>query len=337
MSTNPAAQAQALFLAYLPRLGELLRRAQVELPASAWRVRLAPDMLPLLVQAEVAIGMPLRTHAALQGQAVDWGPPIDGVDALRARLRRAISIWQSLPPVVVPVCRELAGEHHHEAPPEAFVQLFALPNYLFHHAQVHALLRHLGLSIGKADFDGAHCYAPAPAPTARPLAATLSMRLLSPPDAAAFQSLRLAALNAHPEAFAASADMPAEQDPAQAAERLRPREGHAVWGLWRGNALLGMAALGRENKPKLAHKAWLWGVYVHPAARSQGGGEALVRAAIAQARAWGLAKLLLGVHADNTAAIRLYQRLGFSSYALERDFLRVDGAPQDEWQMELRL
>ncbi len=335
---TPAAQAQALFQAYLPRLGTALAGAESALPAAAWGARLAPDMLPLLVQAEVAVNLALRTHAALGGKPVAWGPAADSPAGVQRRLAHALSLWRQVPDPVVAVCHDRAGDADHQAAPQDFVLLYALPNYLFHHAQVHALLRQLGLPLGKADFDGVHAYAPrAPANSAPALASGLVVRRLTPADAAAFQALRLTALRAHPEAFSASPDSAIENDPAQALQRLQPRPGHAQWGLWRGDTLLGMVALGREEAPKLAHKAWLWGVYVHPTARRHGGGEALVRAALLEARAWGVARVLLGVHADNMPALRLYQRLGFVAYGLEHDFLRVAGVPHTEWQMACTL
>jgi uncharacterized protein len=155
---TPAAQAQALFKAYLPRLATVLARAQGALPASAWDARLAPDMLPLRVQAEVAVNLALRTHAALRGAEVVWGPATDTPEGVQARLAHALAMWGQLPDPVVALCHDRAGEADHHATPQDFVLLYALPNYLFHHAQVHGLLRQLGLPLGKADFDGVHAY-----------------------------------------------------------------------------------------------------------------------------------------------------------------------------------
>lgn len=155
---EPAQHAQAVFADYLPRLRRVLVRALLELPAEAWAARLAPDMLPLLVQAEIAVNLALRTHAALQGSAVDWGPPANTPEGVLQRLDHAVAVWGALPHPVVALCEEPAGEAVHRAPPEAFVALFALPNYLFHHAMVHALLRQAGLPLGKGDFDGVHAY-----------------------------------------------------------------------------------------------------------------------------------------------------------------------------------
>lgn len=159
---SPEAHAQAVFKDYLPRLRRVLTLAQARLPDPVWALRLAPDMLPLLVQAEIAVNLALRTHAALQGGAVDWGPPADTPDGVLQRLDHALAVWGQRPQPVVALCQETAGDAVHRAPPEAFVALFAVPNYLFHHAMVYALLRQAGLAVGKADFDGAHTYPPSP-------------------------------------------------------------------------------------------------------------------------------------------------------------------------------
>jgi hypothetical protein len=153
-----AARAQGVFLDYLPRLRQALLRAQEALPAAVWASRLAPDMTPLLEQAEMAVNFALRTHAALLAQPVRWGPAAGSPEGVLRRLEHAIAVWQRPPSPVVGTCEDGAGRAVHRAPPDAFVDRYALPNYLFHHTLVHALLRHAGLGLGKADFDGIHAY-----------------------------------------------------------------------------------------------------------------------------------------------------------------------------------
>jgi len=55
-------------------------------------------------------------------------------------------------------------------------------------------------------------------------------------------------------------------------------------------------------------------VLLDPAQRGRGLGEALVRAAIAEASARGIRSLSLFVYPDNTPAVRLYEKLGFTSH-----------------------
>ena len=51
----------------------------------------------------------------------------------------------------------------------------------------------------------------------------------------------------------------------------------------------------------------------------------------------GLTWLDLGVGIHNAPARALYERAGFAEWGIERDALRVDGAPVDEAHMSLEL
>lgn len=163
------------------------------------------------------------------------------------------------------------------------------------------------------------------------------IRPLAPADAAAFQALRLQALLECPTAFAASpADE--EQTPLTViAERLADQGHSLIFGSFVPSpqgALRGIVGLQRETLAKLAHKAWIWGVYVAPAARGAGLGEALLRAALRHAaEVWHVTQVNLGVNTTNRAALALYRRLGFEVFGTERGFLLHDGVLHDEHQM----
>lgn len=162
----------------------------------------------------------------------------------------------------------------------------------------------------------------------------MSVRLLNPDDAAEFQALRLRGLAEVPTAFASSHAEEVGTPLEEVARRLPPRDDAALWGAWWQGRLAGVVGLQREGLQKLAHKAFLWGMYVAPEARGQGLGEQLMAAALAHAWAvLAVRQVNLGVHADNAGAIRLYQRLGFERFGLERAALQVDGRLQDEWHM----
>jgi RimJ/RimL family protein N-acetyltransferase len=170
------------------------------------------------------------------------------------------------------------------------------------------------------------------------VSAALAIRALDRTDAAAFQALRLQGLQAHPEAFASSWEEESTQPLAEVAERLAPRPGGLVFGAFEGDALVGLVGLGREAMAKLAHKGWIWGVYVAPASRQRGIAEALIGHALEHAaRAWRLRQVNLGVNTRNAAAHALYLKLGFEPFGLERAFLRVGDQWHDEHQMVKRL
>ncbi|MCV2422079.1 DUF1993 family protein [Paucibacter sp. DJ2R-2] len=159
-----------VFQRYLRQLGLMLDAAQAELTAGRLseaqllEARLAPDMLPLRLQVEIAAGFVLRACAPLQGQAVPpLGTPDPGLAGLQALLQERLSYLDSL---VAESFREAelrqissdAGQAQLQLPATEFLQHLALPNFFFHLTCTYALLRQLGVPLGKQDFDGLHRY-----------------------------------------------------------------------------------------------------------------------------------------------------------------------------------
>lgn len=83
--------------------------------------------------------------------------------------------------------------------------------------------------------------------------------------------------------------------------------------------------------------AGVLGIGILPDYRNCGLGERLIHSILGAARARGLVRITLHVRADNTRAIRLYERLGFRHEGrLVRDLL-IDGAFYDSLTMALML
>lgn len=163
---------------------------------------------------------------------------------------------------------------------------------------------------------------------------TLAVRRLLPADAGDFQALRLRGLEECPTAFASSFSEECDSALPTIAQRLAPAPDGAVLGAFDAMVLVGVVGVQRERHAKLAHKAFLWGMYVAPAHRRRRVGRALVDAALAHARAMpGVVRVNLGVNAANVAALALYAAAGFERFGLEHDFMRVEGVPQDEVHM----
>lgn len=166
----------------------------------------------------------------------------------------------------------------------------------------------------------------------------MNIRRLSASDAPAFRALRLAALLDTPEAFVTSHEEEKDQPLTYFATRLAEDPGHAVFGAFDGDTLLGIAGLSRETLLQLAHKGHIWGMYVAQAARGHGVARDLLQAALAHARATpGVAKVTLSVDSANVAAIALYESLGFVVFAREADAVRLHGQSRDDLQMHLRF
>jgi len=162
----------------------------------------------------------------------------------------------------------------------------------------------------------------------------MQIRRLAPADASSYRTLRLRALREHPDAFTSSWEEDRDQPLEAAAARLAA---HAFWGAYQGAELYGFVGLEREQRPKNRHKATVVGMYVAPEVGGQGVGRALMLALLEYARGVGLASLVLTVTDGNGAAQHLYQSVGFRSFGVEPDAIRVDGRSYGKNHMHLDL
>jgi len=162
---------------------------------------------------------------------------------------------------------------------------------------------------------------------------SLTLRHLEPEDAALYRDIRLEALRDAPDAFSSTFEAEKDRPCAAFAERLG-----AAWvvGAFDGPHLVGVAGFVVQPGPKHAHKGMLWGMYVRPRYRATGIGRVLVEAVIEHARC-RVELLQLFVVSDNAPARRLYQKLGFVEYGIERDATKYRGVYHDDVLMALPL
>jgi uncharacterized protein len=123
--------------------------------------RLAPDMLPLSRQVQIACDISKNSSARLAG--ID--PPRfedneKTIEELRARIAKTIDYLQTIPASAFEGAEERdikvpAGDR---APLEfkglAYLQSWALPNVFFHVTTAYNILRHNGVDLGKRDYLG---------------------------------------------------------------------------------------------------------------------------------------------------------------------------------------
>ncbi len=121
--------------------------------------RLAPDMLPLVSQVRIATELPARAMSRLA--AADMPSFADDEEtfaALRDRIKKAHAHIKSLPAAALdvepdaPISFPVGPDREMTLPRLAYVQNFVLPNLYFHVTTTYAILRRMGLSIGKADY-----------------------------------------------------------------------------------------------------------------------------------------------------------------------------------------
>lgn len=165
------------------------------------------------------------------------------------------------------------------------------------------------------------------------------VRLLTAEDAAVYREVRLAALQQDPDAFITTAAEFEARTADSLAAQLTPRPTFVTYGAFLNGELMGLTTLAREERPRLGHRASLLGVSVAPAARGQGGGDALMRAALAHARGWaGVTSVHLAVTETQAAARRLYERHGFRVWGTQPDAVRdAEGRSLAEHHLVLQL
>ena len=154
----------------------------------------------------------------------------------------------------------------------------------------------------------------------------ISIRRLSPHDAAAYRALMLAAYADHPDAFLSEAEERAALPIDWWERRLTdsPDALSLVLGAFAvaeddiAPRLVGAVGAGGEGRVKTRHKATVFGLQVDAAVRRQGIARALMEALLdALVDRGEIALAQLTVTDGNEAASALYRRLGFQPYGTE--------------------
>ncbi len=166
----------------------------------------------------------------------------------------------------------------------------------------------------------------------------MEIRFLTVADVAAYRELRLQALQESPTAFGSSYEQEICLSLAEFAARIGfdTANRFICAAVDDRQQMIGMLGFSRESRLKRAHIGAIWSMYVVPKFRNQGVGAALLDQVLAHARELGvLRQIILGVTANNSAAISLYRSRGFKRFGLEHDALFVDGTYFDEEHLVL--
>jgi RimJ/RimL family protein N-acetyltransferase len=164
-------------------------------------------------------------------------------------------------------------------------------------------------------------------------AASIHIRQLGSADAALYRGIRLLGLKDSPEAFGSTFEAEAARPLAWFFDRLSSSQ---IFGAFSGCEILGVAGFAVRENAKETHKGLLWGMYVRPVARGTGVARRLVEAVIDFARP-RVELIQLSVVMGNEPARRLYARLGFVEYGIEKNSLKHAGRYYDEILMALGL
>ena len=131
-------------------------------PAVFVQARLYPDMYPLARQIQIATDVAKGCAARLSGQT----PPVyedneTTFAELQARIAKTIAFLKTFTPEQIDGTEEATitlktGGREKSFKGLPYLLEFVLPNVYFHTTTTYAILRHGGVELGKADFQGSH-------------------------------------------------------------------------------------------------------------------------------------------------------------------------------------
>jgi phosphinothricin acetyltransferase len=157
----------------------------------------------------------------------------------------------------------------------------------------------------------------------------VTIRPMRPGDAAAVLAIYQAGLDGGQASFETQAPTWAEFD----AGKLHD---HRYVAVDPDGQVLGWAAVSPISARPVYAGVVEHSVYVHPAAQGRGVGLALLRGLIASTEAAGIWTIQSGVFPDNTASLRLHQRVGFRVVGVRERVGRHHGRWRDVVFLERR-
>jgi hypothetical protein len=155
------------FLQILGSLTGLITKAEAHCKAKNIQpevllgARLYPDMLPLSRQVQLVCDFAGKACARLTGSEVPSTPDTEKTfDELRQRLAKTIDYVKTFKPAQFDggdardVTFPIGPDKSLTLKGQQFLSAFAFPNFYFHAATAHGILRHNGVEVGKRDFLG---------------------------------------------------------------------------------------------------------------------------------------------------------------------------------------
>lgn len=129
-------------------------------PSVLVQARLAPDMFALARQVQIASDVAKACAARLAGiENPSFADVEQTIPELKERIKKTVDFLRSVQAVQIDGSEERTisfktrtSEYMFKGQP--YLLQYAIPNFFFHVTTAYAILRHNGVDIGKADFQG---------------------------------------------------------------------------------------------------------------------------------------------------------------------------------------
>lgn len=159
MDNKEIAELQRIFLSRLDTLSHILDVGEKHLPdfGAALQERLAPDMFPLGTQVAFACSQPRGFSQWCAGNPVEnLSTEVGSVALARSHIRETKALVEGIATgdrKLDEVKRIGLGPGRYcELPARQYVSDYLLPNLYFHVTTAYAILRKLGVPLGKTDY-----------------------------------------------------------------------------------------------------------------------------------------------------------------------------------------
>ena len=145
-------------LSHILTKGQSFAEARKIDPQVLLAYRLAPDMLPLTRQVQIACDGVKNGTARISGvEAPKFDDNEATFDELRERIRKTLGWLASVPATALDgtEAKEITfpvGPNQRTMPGEAYLKHWVFPNLFFHVTTAYLILRHNGVELGKADY-----------------------------------------------------------------------------------------------------------------------------------------------------------------------------------------
>ena len=159
MATQEIGEIQRVFLTRLDTLDHILDVGEKHIPdmSAALQERLAPDMFPLGAQIAFACNQPRGFSQWCGGHPIDnLGREVDSIEQARLHIQETKALVAGIQAddgKLDEVKRVGLGPGRYcELPARQYISEYLVPNLYFHVTTAYAILRSLGVPVGKSDY-----------------------------------------------------------------------------------------------------------------------------------------------------------------------------------------
>lgn len=163
------------------------------------------------------------------------------------------------------------------------------------------------------------------------------IRKLQPEESNAYRALRLQCLKNYPMHFTSNYEDEKVKEKVFFQNSIEQSDvNNFVIGAFIDDALVGISGFNRYDRKKIEHKGRIIQVYVNPDYQGQQIGLRIIKSTIAEAfKIEGIEQIEIDVISSNKHAAKLYKKIGFEAYGVQKNFMKVNNSYYDHIMMML--